>query len=280
MDVGFIGLGAMGRPMAANLAAAGHDVVAWNRSPVEAPDGVRLVDGPGAVASETEATFVMVSDEAAVRDVVLGEGGWITGASDGDVLIQSSTIGPEAVRRLGTDLDPVALVDAPVSGSARVAPERQLTVLAGGEPDVIARVQSLLDAVSSRTVVFGGIGTGSAVKLLVNGLLITSIAAAAEAFAWLASTEPDVSVDDVSSVVERISPIAARRAPALLGDPPQDGFALTHVLKDIGLLSDAATDAAVLAAVRDRCRAAVDGGLGDFDLAALGAAVRGSHGRG
>jgi 3-hydroxyisobutyrate dehydrogenase len=276
MDVGFVGLGAMGRPMAGNIAAAGHRVRAWNRSPVSAPEGVELVGSPAEVATASAVTVVMVTDEQAVRAVLFGQDGWVAGAGDGALLVQSSTIGPHASRDVARSCaeQGVRFVDAPVSGSVGPAREGALTVLAGGDDDDLADAAPVFDTVAKTVVHCGGVGTGSAVKLAVNAVLVTAMAGAAEALTWLVEAELDLAVDTVAPVLERISPLVARRAGALVGEAPEDGFSLAHVAKDMDLVVGAMAPALVLEAVRAAARGAVDGGLADRDVSALGMAAR------
>ncbi|HSK97648.1 MAG TPA: NAD(P)-dependent oxidoreductase, partial [Euzebyales bacterium] len=254
MDVGFVGLGAMGRPMAANIAAAGHRVRAWNRSPVDAPDGVELVASPAEVARASAVTVVMVADAEAVRAVLSGDDGWLAGAGDGALLVQSSTIGPAATRDLAATCAEhgVRFVDAPVSGSVAPAREAALVVLAGGGDADLADAAPVFDAIGRAVVRCGGVGSGSAVKLAVNATLITAMAGAAEALTWLAAAEPGLALDAVAPVFERISPLVARRAGALVGDAPEGGFSLAPVAKDMDLVAEAMAPADVLEAVRAR----------------------------
>jgi 3-hydroxyisobutyrate dehydrogenase-like beta-hydroxyacid dehydrogenase len=275
-DVGFIGIGAMGRPMSANLAKAGHRVIAWNRSVITPPDGVTLVESARAVAAQTDVAFVMVSDRTAVEEVLFGKGGWIEGARPGAVIIQSSTIGPTATELIAARVAAAGFgfLDAPVSGSVKPAETAQLTILGGGDQAVFGRYQSLFDAIAAKTVVFGGIGSGSAAKLVVNGLLVSVIAAAAEGLSWLAARAPEVDVATVASAFERISPLAATRAGAIAGDAPTGGFSLRQAAKDMELVCTEFGDAAVMEAVRALSRKGLDMGLKDRDVACLGAVVR------
>lgn len=276
MDVGFIGLGAMGQPMAANLAQAGHRVIAWNRSPVEPPDGVELVDSAAAVAEQTEVAIVMVSAADAVEEVVFAERGWATTASPGSVLIQSSTIGPTAAERLGARVEAAGhhFLDAPVSGSVKPAEAGQLVILGGGDPDLFERHQSVFDAISKRTVVFGPIGSGSIAKLAVNGLLVAVIAAASESISWMRERDPDLDVSTFASVIERISPLAAARAESIAGEAPVGGFALRQAGKDMELVCDEFGSTEVMEAVRALTRAGLDLGFAERDVSSLGAVVR------
>jgi 3-hydroxyisobutyrate dehydrogenase len=208
--------------------------------------------------------------------VLFGRDGWVAGAGAGALLVQSSTIGPDATRDVARSCaeQSVRFVDAPVSGSVGPAREGALTVLAGGADDDLADAAPVFDAVAKAVVRCGGIGAGSAVKLAVNAVVIAAMAGAAEALTWLMDAEPDLAVDTVAPVFERISPLVARRAGALVGEAPREGFSLTHVAKDMDLVAGAMAPALVLEAVRAAARGAVDGGLADRDVSALGAAAR------
>lgn len=276
MDIGFIGLGAMGRPMAGNLAAAGHQVVAWNRSPVDVPSGVSLAESPRAIGEQTGVAFVMVSAADAVEEVLFGESGWASGATPGSVVIQSSTVGPTAARRIGTQVEAAGLqfLDAPVSGSVKPAENAELTILGGGDQELFDRYQSLFEAIAKRTVIFGGIGTGSSAKLAVNGLLVSVIAAAAESLSWLVDREPDIDIEVFASVIERISPIASARAEAIARSASTGGFALRQAAKDMELVGEEFRMGGVMESVRGLTREGLQMGNGDLDVACLGSVVR------
>ena len=276
MDVGFIGLGAMGARMAANLSRAGHQVVAWTRSAVQPHPGVTLVDTPADVARATAQTFVVVGGPDDVDEVVFGTDGWAEGASADSLLIQCTTIGPSPTRALAQRLvdKGVRVIDAPVGGSTGPAEAGELVILAGGDAADIQRVAELLDAVGSKTVHFGGVGTGSAVKLMLNTVLLAALETASEVWAWFADSEPELKVDQVAAALERISPMIAKRLPDVAGDPLPPGFAIRHAGKDVRLAVTEAGSGTVLQALLDACDAAERSGLGDVDIAALGEAAR------
>lgn len=276
MDVGFLGLGAMGRPMASNLAAAGHRVVGWNRTPGAAPDGIEVAASPAAAAAATPVTVVMVSDEPAVRAVLFGPQGWVEGARPGDVVVLGSTIGPTSARDIASDLAArgFRMVDAPVSGSVGPAEQGALVILASGDGPLLEELGPLFAPLGTRPVQLGPVGTGSAVKLAVNAILVAVVAAAGEALTWLDETEPDVSVTDLAPVLERLSPLVAKRAGALVAEPSAGGFSILHASKDLALVQQAMSPADVLEAVARTAGRAAEAGLADADVSALGAAAR------
>jgi 3-hydroxyisobutyrate dehydrogenase len=266
--------------MAANLAAAGHRVVAWNRSPVEAPAGVTLGESPRHLAQEAPVVFTMLTNGAAVEEVLFGENGWVSGAPAGATVIQTSTIGPTAVKPISARLEAAGmhLLDAPVSGSVKPAINRELVILGGGDPALFEQFAPLFAAISARTVVFGPVGSGSSAKLAVNGLLIAVIAAAAESISWLTTSEPDIDIKAFASVIDRISPLAVARAEAIAGTAPKGGFSLRQAGKDMELVVSEFGAGEVMTAVRELTRAGLTMGMADLDMACLGAAVRGSRG--
>src|SRR5918997_2991787 len=138
MQLGFIGLGAMGAPMATNLLEAGHEVAVWNRSPervypmVEA--GARRADSPADAASGTRATILMVTDAEAVQEVLFGDKGVVRGLPAGAAVINMGTIGALATTRIAKTLGDhgYRMLDAPVSGSTSVAAAGKLNIMVGG----------------------------------------------------------------------------------------------------------------------------------------------------
>ena len=173
--LGFIGLGIMGRGMAANLIGAGHRVTVWNRTPGKAVGlDAQIVDQPQAVGPESDIVFVCVSDTPDVEEVVFGDYGVIHGMTDGDVLVDHSTISPVATagfasQALGLGVD---WVDAPVSGGSEGAVNGTLAVMAGGSTEAVERARPLMDAYATSVVHVGEKpGSGQLVKA-VNQVLV------------------------------------------------------------------------------------------------------------
>jgi 2-hydroxy-3-oxopropionate reductase len=185
--IGFIGLGVMGAPMARNLLEAGHTLVVHSRSPgpVESltEAGAEAVPGPREVAERADVVITMLPDSPAVEAVVLGEGGVLEGASEGDLLIDMSTIHPtvaEAVARAGGERG-VGVVDAPVSGGDVGAREGTLSIMVGGEDDDVERARPLLEVLGKTIVHVGGHGAGQVVKACNQVVVAVTIAAVSEA---------------------------------------------------------------------------------------------------
>lgn len=278
MDIGFIGLGSMGSAMAANLVAAGHDVRVWNRS----PEAARAVAGATPVAAPRDAfrgdaVLTMLADDAAVRAVVLDSGA-LAAAPRGLVHVMMATISialvDDLVARHGAA--GVAYVAAPVFGRPPAAAAAQLNIVAAGDPDAIARVQPLLDALGTKTWRLGDAPRrANAAKLAGNMMIALAIEAMAEATSLTEGY--GVSSRDFLDIVTNTL-FASPSYKSYGGNIAQGtyepaGFKLRLGLKDVNLAIDAAAanGMALPAAdlVRDHLVAAVAQGFGEKDWSAL-----------
>jgi 3-hydroxyisobutyrate dehydrogenase len=189
--VGWIGLGAMGLPMAGNVARAGHDVTAYDIDPGRAAsladDGVKPATSISQAATRAEVLVLMVATPAQVDGVLFGEDPATSSLDPGAVVMIMATVGPAAVQRWVERLgqQQVEVVDAPVSGGVRRAAEGDLLVMVGGADSAVQRVQPVLDAMAGHAPVVGPApGDGQKVKLVNQLLCGVHIAAAAEALAY------------------------------------------------------------------------------------------------
>ena len=276
MDVGFIGLGAMGRAMAGNLAKAGHRVRAWNRSPVEAVDGVGRVGSPGEAFADADAVFTMLPDDPSIRAVVLASG-VLRSARPGTVHVVTSTISVAFAGELAAAhaAAGVGYLSAPVLGRPDAAAKGELNVVAAGDAAAVERVRPLLDAIGKRTWVLGtDPRQANAAKIAANMMITMAIEAMAEgvAIAGSAGLGADVFLDLV------LHTLFAGRAyesysKNILDKRYEPGFKMRLGLKDLGLAAAAAEAAGatlpMLAAVHGQMRGAVDAGLGDKDWSAV-----------
>ncbi len=185
--VGFIGLGAMGGPMALNLAKAGialvvHDIDAAKTGPLKAK-GAEVAESADAVAAKTERTIVIVETTDQAEQVIIGAHGIIRGAKPGHIVICMSTIDPFAARSFADRLAglDIAMVDAPVSGGTGRAQSGELSVIVGGSANVVARCEDLFAVMGNRTFHVGELGSGLAMKLVNNMLVQVNTVAVAEA---------------------------------------------------------------------------------------------------
>ncbi len=264
----------MGVPMARRLAAAGHDLTVWNRTPARAAPlagaGAAVRGTPAEAVQDRELVVTMLTDATAVEDVLFGPDGAAPALPSGAVVVDMSTIGPEAVHRVRGRLpEGIGYVDAPVSGSVPQAEAGELVILAGAARDDLARCAGALAALGDVRHV-GPPGSGAALKLVVNGALVGNFAVLGEALAVAdrLGVDPGLALDALA----RTSPQARRLREAADGEPPR--FTLALAAKDLGLALDGSPPAGVLSAVRARAEAALAAGLGGHDLIALADHIR------
>jgi 3-hydroxyisobutyrate dehydrogenase len=189
-NVTFIGLGRMGLGMAQRLLAAGHRVRIYNRTASRAASlaerGASIHSSPREASSGADVIIAMVADDAASRDVWLGEEGVFSGTVPaGTLVIECSTLSHDWVLELAAEAQRRSLcyIDCPVTGLPDMAAAGDLTLLVGAATDDLARAQLVLDAFSKQTVHFGAIGAGTAYKLMINLQGAIQIAAVAEGMA-------------------------------------------------------------------------------------------------
>lgn len=187
MNIGFIGLGLMGQPMALNLIKSGHTLAVYGRraetmAPLKA-QGAIACGSPREVAGKSDIIITMVSDTPDVEEVVLGENGVIHGAKPGSVVVDMSTIAPSATRKLASILAEkgIEMLDAPVSGGDIGAIQGTLSIMVGGKPEVFERVKPVLACMGQTIVHIGGHGAGQVTKAcnqIVTGVVMEAVAEA------------------------------------------------------------------------------------------------------
>ena len=194
MKVGVIGLGVMGRPMALHLQRAGHDLHVWARRPASVAGlPATVCQTPAELGRQCEVVFTIITSSADVEHVALGSDGLIEGMAPGSVLVDCSTIAPEAARHIAARLGEkgIAMLDAPVSGGAQGAIDATLAIMAGGEAEVLARVRPLLECLGQRIVHIGPSGAGQVAKACNQMIMVAAIQAAAEAMRLAAASGVD-----------------------------------------------------------------------------------------
>jgi 3-hydroxyisobutyrate dehydrogenase-like beta-hydroxyacid dehydrogenase len=277
----FVGLGLMGTPMATRLLEAGHDLTVWNRttektSPL-AERGASVAATPAQAAAGVDAAITMVSNAEALEQVVLGEDGLASALAPGQLLIDMSTVGPDAVRTVAARLpDGVTMVDAPVRGSVPEATGGRLAIYVGADRSDFVRVEPILAVLGTPHHV-GGLGSGAATKVVVNSVLGAVIAAFGEAVA-LGDTlglNRSVVLDALTDTPIGVT-VRAKRANVESGHYPPN-FKLSLALKDLRLVSEIAEQAgrhlAVNSASRTWLERAAQDGLGELDFSAVVATI-------
>lgn len=187
--IGFIGLGAMGRPIAERLLAVGHPLAVYARRAGAASDligaGATLADTPRALAASSDVVFTMVTATADVEAVVLGDDGIIEGAAPGSIVVDMSTISPDATRRMARMLGErgVEMVDAPVSGGPAAAQAGTLAVMAGGTEAAMARLGPIFGHFARAVTHVGESGAGQVAKACNQLALCVALQGVAESLA-------------------------------------------------------------------------------------------------
>jgi 3-hydroxyisobutyrate dehydrogenase len=281
MRVAVLGTGTMGAPMARNLAAAEHEVSAWNRSNDRAApladDGVTVCDAPQEAIDGADVVVTMLADGNAVAEVAEG----LDFPQDA-VWAQMSTVGIEATDRLVAIAGRagVAYVDAPVLGTKGPAEQGKLTVLAAGDPNAREHCAPVFEAVGATTVDLGDQpGAATRMKLVLNAWLVALVEGLAEAVSLAEGLEldPQRFLDIIDG--GPIGPPYAKMKGAMMVDRSYEpSFSLALAAKDARLALDAAARAGLelpaLAAIRDQLERAVEKGLGEQDMAAAVEASR------
>ena len=194
MKVGFIGLGAMGRPMALHLQKGGHELLVWARRPESAVGlPATLCATPAELGRRCEVVFTIITSSADVEAVALGADGLIEGMAPDSVLVDCSTIAPDAARRVAAELagKGIHMLDAPVSGGAQGAIDATLAIMAGGDTAVLERVRPLFACLGKRIVHIGPNGAGQVAKACNQMIMVAAIEAVAEALRLAAAAGAD-----------------------------------------------------------------------------------------
>ena len=279
--IGFIGLGKMGRPMAANLCRKGTKLLAYDVNPEPVAELVAIgADGGTSVAdvaARSEIVFTMLPDSPIVEYVVSGENGVLANMAPGGVVVDMSTIDPRVTDRLAaaSAAKGVGFVDAPVGRLASHAERGESLFMVGAADDVFARVKPLLDAMGTTIHHCGGVGTGMRTKLVNNFLAIVSCQMNAEAIAL--SQRFGLSLEKTLDVIHGTTATNGQLKMAwstkvFTGDV-EPGFTIDLAHKDLSLIVDAANESKVavpIAAVaREAYSAARAQGHGGKDFSAM-----------
>jgi 2-hydroxy-3-oxopropionate reductase len=238
-NIGFIGLGIMGRPMAKNLIKAGHKLVVYDKF-AKFDDLVSLgAEGAASnreVASKSDVIITMLPNSPHVKEAVLGAGGVIEGVKSGAVVVDMSSIAPAASQEVGDALKAkgVAFLDAPVSGGEPKAIDGSLAIMVGGERETFEKVKPILEKMGASVVLVGGIGAGNVTKLANEIVVALNIAAVSEAFvlATKAGVNPQSVFDAIKGGLAG-STVMNAKVPMILDGNFKPGFRIELHIKDL-----------------------------------------------
>ena len=286
MDIGFIGLGAMGKAMAANLLAKGHAVTVWNRSPEPVVELVALGARAAATVEDAltgEIALSMLAHDQAIRDVLLDSGA-LAGARPGLVHVNLATISTALARELALRHDEFGLgyVAAPVFGRPAVAQAGGLNIVAAGAPEALAEATPVLELLAAKVWPMGDDPVrANALKLAGNLMIVSAVEAMGEAAALgAAHGVPAAELLDMLTSTLFAAPIYKIYGPMIVAQaytPP--GFKAQLALKDVRLAQDAAEEKGLTLPLADLVESGLEtllaGGETELDLAALAEVARG-----
>ena len=240
MNIGFIGLGIMGKPMAKNLLHAGHALVVYDvaAGPVAelADAGAKPASSAKDVAAQCALVITMLPNSPHVKAAVLGKDGVIEGAKPGGILVDMSSIAPLASREIAAELAKkgIEMLDAPVSGGEPKAIDATLAIMVGGKQAVFEKVKDVLLKMGSSAVLCGDIGAGNVTKLANQVIVALNIAAMSEAFvlAAKAGVDPERVFDAIKGGLAG-SAVLNAKAPMVLEGNYKPGFRIELHIKDL-----------------------------------------------
>jgi 3-hydroxyisobutyrate dehydrogenase len=250
--VGFIGLGIMGEPMAKNLVRAGYALTVYNRTretaEAMASELVSIADSPSQVGERSDVLITIVTDSAAVEEVIGGPDGVIQGIQPGSVVVDMSTISPAVERTLDEALKSrsATLVDAPVSGGDVGAIKGTLAIMAGGTREAFDRVLPLFEAMGKTITYCGPVGNGQLTKLCNQILVSVNLLGVSEAIVFARKNGLDA-----STMIKAVEGGAAgswqlsNLGPKVVDKDFDPGFMVDLIQKDLRLVLEAAGAAAV-----------------------------------
>ncbi len=275
MRIAFLGLGIMGRAMAANLVKAGHEVCVWNRTARPAVEGAKTAVSPADAAKECEVVWMCVADTAAVERVMFGSDGVEQSLHEGMIVVDSSTISPSATVKFAERIAAkgVQWVDAPVTGSKIGAENAQLIFIVGGTAEAVEFLQSLFKAMGKTAIHMGGTGKGQSAKICMNLQIAMIYEGFAEGMtlARKLGVEPQKMVELIQASMIR-SGVVDYKIPFVMRHDYSPNFPLRLMHKDIHLLLDTAKEVRVklpaLETVDEIYELASEEGWDDLDYAA------------
>ncbi|MSN26922.1 MAG: NAD-binding protein [Geobacter sp.] len=240
--IGFIGLGIMGSPMAANLVKAGFDVTVWNRTPAKCVPlislGARQGESPRQVAASCEITFAMLADPDAAHAACFGADGVLEGIGDGRGYIDMSTVDDKTSCAIATAITKAGgrFLEAPVSGTKKPAEDGTLIILTAGEQSLYDEAAAALDKMGKLRLYLGAVGQGARMKLVVNMIMGGMMISFCEGMAL--GQKGGLDGSQILAVLDAgalANPMFSGKGPMLLAGDFPTSFPLKHMQKDLRL---------------------------------------------
>lgn len=248
MRIGFIGIGAMGKPMALNLLKAGHELFVYDVVAAAVAElvnqGAKSCQSPKELAQNVDVVITMLPNSKIVESTITGEKGLLAGARPGQVLIDMSSVSAGSTKQMAklAREKGVGYVDAPVSGGVVGATAGTLTIMVGGEADDVQKVQPVLQVMGKNINHVGGVGAGDSIKVVNNLLLGINMAAVAEALVLgvKSGLSPQVMLDIIKGSSGRSYALEAKGPSFILKNNFAPGFAIDLQYKDLELAAETA----------------------------------------
>jgi len=279
-SVAFLGLGTMGRGMAANLMKAGLPLTVWNRNRAKAEPlarmGATVAASPAEAAKDAGVVVAMLADDAASRAAWLGEHGALAAMPSGSIVVECSTLSPDWIGELhdaATHRD-LRMAEAPVTGSRMQAESGQLIFLVGTDEDTMASISPVLQCMSKEILHLGPVGSGGQLKLINNFLCAVQVASFAEALVWMEQT--GLRLETALDFLKRGAPgsgILSAMSERMTQRTYEVNFLLRLMAKDQRYAHAAASqmgvDASMASSVLKLFEQAEEQGLGEKDMSAV-----------
>ncbi|KAF6585102.1 NAD(P)-dependent oxidoreductase [Paenibacillus sp. EKM211P] len=279
-NIGFIGLGTMGAPMASNLLKQGFGVTVYNRTASRCEplveQGARAASTPREAAEGQHLVITMVSDDQSIGDVYYGQDGVFAGLTAGMTVMDNSTISPELVKQLAVEADKLgcSFIDAPVTGSKPAAVDGTLVFMVGGHAEAIAAQSDVFDTLGKKVLHMGPNGSGAVAKLAHNTMVGINNLALAEGFAIAAKSGiPADSFLELVQLGSAGSKAADLKGRKIIEHDFSNQFSLALMLKDLKLAASLTDSLSIptpmLSIAKSLFQAGQTQGYGDEDLSAV-----------
>jgi len=245
MNIGWIGLGNMGIPMAEKLINAGHQVTVYNRSKAKEAElmkiGAVTAETPKAIIEKNDVIILMVSDDTAIKQIFTGDDGLLVAQTSGKIIINMSTVSPSISKEMSQKctINGNDYLDAPVSGSVKQAETGQLVIMVGGKQEIYEKVKPILNHLGKLTMHVGDTGAGNNAKLAINSLLALYTQGLAETV--LFANQNGIKTDDLLNLINNAAignAYTKIKGDAILNQNYKAAFALKHIVKDLKLAKD------------------------------------------
>jgi 3-hydroxyisobutyrate dehydrogenase len=279
-EIGYVGLGVMGRAIVRRLLAAGHTVTVWNRTREKADpllaEGARWADSPRTAAAAGELVFTMLTNTAAVQAVAEGPDGILAGLRQGAIYVDMSTASPAHTRALAVRVAEAgaSMLDAPVSGTSITVEQGKASLMVGGGDEPFERAKPVLEAIGPKVIHVGPVGSAVTMKIAVNLSLAVQMLAFSEGVLLAEKSGiPREKAVEVMLASVIASPMVAYRGPLVLGHPEEVWFDCHMMQKDMNLALELGRQLEMplpTTAVTNELLSAANGmGIGDRDFAVL-----------